>query len=39
MNLRFLLLGLLSQLIQFEGFFSNLDIVTEEENGAEEAEG
>jgi hypothetical protein len=39
MNFRFLLLSLLPQLTQFEGSFSDLNIVTEEENGAEETEG
>ena len=38
MNLRFVFLRLLSQLTQFEGFFSDLDIVAERENGDEDAE-
>ena len=32
-----LLLSFLPQLIQFKGFFSNLNVVTKEENGGEEA--
>ena len=31
-----LLLSFLPQLIQFKGFFSNLNVVTKEENGGEE---
>jgi hypothetical protein len=38
MNFGPLLPRLLSQLTQLEGFFSKLDIVTEEENRAQDAE-
>jgi hypothetical protein len=37
MNFRSLLLSFLPQLIQFKGFFPNLNVVTKEENGGEEA--
>jgi hypothetical protein len=37
MNFGSLLLSFLPQLIQFKGFFPNLNVVTKEENGGEEA--